>query len=606
MDNVKVKNITLREWFYMAAAHSNTIRKGYDQFLPADIHRIVNAQLVYNEQVFDYYRETFPDIDKIKKKELFELSQDEYNFIDFDKSIVYLPKFFWLNFRENFMIDGNIGKYFENESNQNYLYKALDNERTKIHNFIVSAKPRLEQEELFHLAKETIKNNVYNFRGIIKAPPGVGKTFMSLKLISNIKSRTLIVVPNDVLLKQWVQSIKEFSNFKEEDIGFMQGSDANYLLRESQKEVCIIIINSLYSQIKRLGYDYCHDLYENFGLVFIDEVHVAGGAESFSKSFSVFKTNHIIGLTATPYRKGINDFLLEHSIGPIFWESSHQNLIPNIHIHNNYIQFDPNAINKMQYFKNDYIRFLVTYNAALYENTPYFEYLADWVNYRLHEGHKVILIFATNKMVFKMEKTLKYRYKIDSGVIIGDTEKETKKPEKPKWDQDMLNIVFAHYLNIYPKKKVLPNIVAGDTIKKGDYKIIDDINHFLLENNLPEIGFKIEEVESKSEMEIAKSCQVIIGNPQMLSAGFDDTMSSCLFICTPLVGKVVTIQSVGRITRTNPNKKQIVHAHFMWSTLFHQTFPDMHWTLIRNLKTGFPDANFHLEGFPTQNSPGLI
>lgn len=444
-------------------------------------------------------------------------------------------------------------------------------------------------------------------------------TYSSLKVASNFKLRTVIVVPNEVLSKQWKESILEFGNIKESEIGFLQGSDPTFLLNEIQKEVCIVIINSLYSQIKRLGRDFVYSLYKDVGIVFYDEAHVSGAAESFSKTSSVFKTNIILGLTATPYRKGVNEFLLINSIGELIFKSDHQNLIPTIHIHHNDIVFDQKTMDKLNFFRNDYIRFLVMYNAALYDNDGYFNYLADWVNYRVSLGYKTIVIFSTNKMIYKLNKVLKYRYKLDSGIIIGDTEKE-KKEEKDTFTKEMVDIIIKYYFAVFPKKKKLPAISEGSNIKKSDLELINTLNQYFIDNQImteaPEIDYsntrldqiptfipeivKIvfpEKEKVLSEMEIAKQKMIVIGNPQMLSAGYDDTMSSCLFVCTPLVGKVVTIQSVGRITRTNPNKKQDVHAHFMWSTIFSKYFPDMHWTLVRNLKTGFPDAKFNLEGF---------
>jgi hypothetical protein len=447
-------------------------------------------------------------------------------------------------------------------------------------------------------------------------------TYSSLKITSNFKLRTVVVVPNEVLSKQWKESILEFGNIKEEDIGFLQGSDPTFLLNEIQKEICIVIINSLYSQIKRLGRDFVYSLYKDVGIVFYDEAHVSGAAESFSKTSGIFKTNIILGLTATPYRKGVNEFLLVNSIGNLIFKSDHQNLIPTIHVHHNDIVFDQKTMDKLNFFRNDYIRFLVMYNAALYDNDGYFNYLADWINYRVSNGYKTIVIFSTNKMIYKLSKVLKFRYKLDSGIIIGDTEKE-KKVEKDIFTKEMVDIILEHYFNLYPKKKKLPNIKEGANIKKSDFDLINTLNQYFIDNNImtkepmidysntrldqiptftPEIVQIVLPEKEKvfSEMEIAKKKMIVIGNPQMLSAGYDDTMSSCLFVCTPLVGKVVTIQSVGRITRTNPNKKQDVHAHFMWSTVFSKYFPDMHWTLVRNLKTGFPDAKFNLEGFQTK------
>jgi superfamily II DNA or RNA helicase len=585
----KLRYFTLREWKYLSSVFN--IRAGYDGFLPEDVDRAVESIFYFKPDLI------FEDLDEKKAfldKGLYEYSPEEINCLDFDLTKIYMPKFFWKNFKQYLNIDGYIGHKFD--ENITDTYNAFTNPETHITKFLITTEPREEQLPLFETFNN-IKNSVGSVNGILQAAPGVGKTFMSLKLISNHRVRGMIIVPNDVLLKQWIESIKQFSNFTDDDIGILQGSDPEFLSQECKKEVNIIIINSLYSQIKRLGHDFVYSLYKNIGIVFYDETHISGGAESFSKTSCAFLTNNIIGLTATPFRKGLNEFLLDHSIGPVFFKSDHQNLIPTIHIHCNFIQFDQKTLDRLTYFRNDYIRFLTMYNSGLFENDAYFEYLADWVNFRHSQGHNSILIFATNKMIFKMEKVLKRKYNLDSGIIIGNTEKETKK-EKDKLTESIKQAIIESYPLVFPKKRKIPELVVGSNLKPSDFKLIDEINVWRLANNLPAIII-VEQAKKLSEMEIAKSKKIIIGNQQMLSAGFDNTMSSCLFVCTPFVGKVVTIQSVGRITRTNPNKIQDIHAHFMWSHVFLQFFPDMHWNLVRNLKVGFPDAKFNLENFPS-------
>lgn len=420
-------------------------------------------------------------------------------------------------------------------------------------------------------------------------------TASSLKIVNDLKVRTLIILPNDILLKQWQQSIYKFSNFKEEDIGILNGSNLDQLKKEIKKEIGLVIINSIYSQINRYGYEEIFDLYKDVGLVFIDEAHTSGGAESFSKCTKVFKTNNILGLTATPFRNGVNDFLLYHSVGSIFWESDHQNLIPTINIHNCHLVFNTKVMNTLQYFKNDYIKFLVTYNNALAENEVYFNYIAQWVDYRVKEGHKVIVIFSLNKMIIKLDKLLRQAYGIDSGIIIGDTKKESKK-EKEKLSEKNIKQIEEVYFKIYPKRKKIPDLNIGMVVTSKIKLLLDECNIYRKENNLEPIILE-EIIQEDPELTIARNKKVIIGNPQMLKAGFDEDSASCLIIGTPLVGKVATIQMVGRITRINPNKIQKVQAHFMWGTIFENYFNDMHWTLIRNLKVGFPDAKFNLEGF---------
>ena len=565
----KIKYLTLREWRYLNSVFN--IRKGYETFLAEDIDKVADIYYVYNET------ETGPEI-------------------DLDATKVYLPRFFFKKFK-HLEVDGYIGHKFAKEteievfSDQNY-------NRFKIEKFDSCMIPRTEQVEILEFVKK-YKEYSGSVSGIIQAAPGFGKTSVSIKIMDLFKIRSLIVVPNELLMVQWIDAIIQFSNLKKEDIGIMQGSNLEEL-KKQKKEINIVIINSLYSQIQRLNRNDVYDLYSDIGIVFYDECHVAGAAESFSKTTSIFTTNNIIGLSATPHRKGLNDFLLNVSIGPVIFISDHQNLVPTIHIHNIPLVFDKKVMDKLQYFRNDYIKFLTVYNAAVVENDTYMNYLADWVNFRRYEGHKTITIFATTKACHKLAKIVKERFNIDAGIIIGEVGKK-QKVEKGTLCEKSISLINKYYMDVYPKKKKIPELIVGQNYNKKVLEIIEDINLYFLKENIDEKININENIVSKSDIDLAKEKDVIFGTTQMLKAGFDDTMRGYLFVGDPIVGKVAVIQSVGRITRINPNKLQDVGAHFMWSTVFSHFFPDMHWTLIRNLKVGYPTAKFNLEGFDKIN-----
>lgn len=59
-------------------------------------------------------------------------------------------------------------------------------------------------------AIEQIKNKKY---GIISIPPGWGKTVIGIySIVNTIKLKTLIIVHTDVLLNQWIQRIKNYTD----------------------------------------------------------------------------------------------------------------------------------------------------------------------------------------------------------------------------------------------------------------------------------------------------------------------------------------------------------------------------------------------------------
>ena len=187
-------------------------------------------------------------------------------------------------------------------------------------------------------------------------------TFISIKLASLFNQKAICIVPNDILEKQWVESILEFSNLTEDDVGIIQGSDIEKLIKQGvfEKDIVVCKVQSLLSQVKRINFDLLEELYSQFGCVFYDECHSSGSAESYSKTAAVFRTNNIIGLSATPFTKGINNFLMLNSIGPVVVEIDHQNLIPNVTLHNTYIPLTKKEEGTLNWAKSDYIKFLAT------------------------------------------------------------------------------------------------------------------------------------------------------------------------------------------------------------------------------------------------------
>ena len=133
-------------------------------------------------------------------------------------------------------------------------------------------------------------------------------------------------------------------------------------------------------------------------------------------------------------------------------------------------------------------------------------------------------------------------------------------------------------------------------------KIIEEINNYRKANNLSLVLIK-EPEKQLTELEVAKTKLVTVSNFQSMSAGYDDDQISCLIFGSVLIGKVGVIQSIGRATRANPNKSQFIPIHCMWSQFMLQYFPDMHWTLMRNIKVQYPTAKFHLENFPEEVKP---
>ena len=129
---------------------------------------------------------------------------------------------------------------------------------------------------------------------------GAGKTCLSINIATKIKLKTLIVVHRVVLMKQWVESIKTFTNSSK-----IQIVKAN---EELSPEMDFYIINVV-NIFKHSTLDFFQ-----IGLVIFDECHIMGGEKAVN-AFKLFTPKYIIGLSATPERNDGMHNLIEMYIG---------------------------------------------------------------------------------------------------------------------------------------------------------------------------------------------------------------------------------------------------------------------------------------------------
>ena len=135
------------------------------------------------------------------------------------------------------------------------------------------------------------KNSVMNGNGaILEVPCGKGKTVMALKIISELKKKTLILVHKEFLMNQWIERITEF--MPSARVGKIQGP----VYEVEGKDIVIGMIQTLHSR------DFNSAAFTPFGLTIIDEVHRIG-SEEFSKTLLKTITPYMLGISATVERK---------------------------------------------------------------------------------------------------------------------------------------------------------------------------------------------------------------------------------------------------------------------------------------------------------------
>ncbi len=162
--------------------------------------------------------------------------------------------------------------------------------------------------------------------GIISVPCGFGKTIMSVYIACHFKKKTMFVSHKDFLNQQFLETVQTFvPNAK---VGIIKQSK----IIVDDKDFVIASLQSLALR------DYDINIFKQFGLVIIDEVHHLG-AEVFSRAFQKMNASMILGLSATLNRKDGMRKVFENFIGKSVYKLVKKETINvNVEIHK---YFDP-------------------------------------------------------------------------------------------------------------------------------------------------------------------------------------------------------------------------------------------------------------------------
>jgi superfamily II DNA or RNA helicase len=173
-----------------------------------------------------------------------------------------------------------------------------------------------EQEKVLEAAKKELDKG-HSF--IIQATTGFGKTYCAANLIAHMGRTTLVVVTKADLMDQWRKELKNFLGLQDHEIGIAVQDQCDY----KGKKVVIGMVHSLAKN------KYGSDFLNSFGVVIWDEVHRLG-AETFSRTCSLFPAKIRVGLSATVKRNDGKSAVFHAHIGPILVQTSLVQLPPKI------------------------------------------------------------------------------------------------------------------------------------------------------------------------------------------------------------------------------------------------------------------------------------
>ena len=143
--------------------------------------------------------------------------------------------------------------------------------------------------------------------GVLSLATGMGKTVLALYVTCKIKLKTLIIVHKQFLMDQWVDKIRQF--IPTARIGRLQQSTV-------QVDRCDIVVGMLQSISM---HDYERQVFDDFGLIIFDEVHVVP-TPVFSRALTKVSVPYMLGLSATPERRDGQSRIIHWFIGPTFFE----------------------------------------------------------------------------------------------------------------------------------------------------------------------------------------------------------------------------------------------------------------------------------------------
>lgn len=322
--------------------------------------------------------------DFLKKNNLDCFIEELVLFEKDDKFI--LPKKFYNNYKNDLLTQENI-------INEERPSQSINIDLNK------DFSPRPEQQEVFKKLKYMYDNNI-EISGMIKCPPGFGKTVIGAFISCLLKKKTIIIVDKENLTEQWINTFLNFTTLNKNEIK----------LYTSKKSLNVPVVIAMVQKLSRRIHDNLNNILKdiddaNFGLVLYDEAHSTSSSFQFAKSSGLFRTNNIVGLSATPFHRGVAKILMDNTIGNTLYYTSEYELKP-VYWYSFYRSDIDQKYNKLAKFYTNFSSKLTLYNKQLLNSKKYFEIIKKYCFNLRKANHKIIIIVSTIDLVCKISEEL--------------------------------------------------------------------------------------------------------------------------------------------------------------------------------------------------------
>ena len=270
------------------------------------------------------------------------------------------------------------------------------------------------------IVKKYVKSAKSKGGGLLEIHCGAGKTVMALKIISELKKKTLVIVHKEFLLQQWKERINQF--LPTAQVGRIQGD----IIDIEGKDIVIGMLQSL--SMKK----YPSSIFQNFGLTIIDETHHIA-AEVFSNALFQIVTKYMLGLSATMERKDRLTFVIKMFLGEVVYKKERDTSKDIVTVKGINYEIDDDEFSKVEYnFKGQ-----VHYSKMikkLCEFNRRSEFIIKLLEDSLKENtEQQFIVLAHNKNILKyLHDAIEHRKIATVGYYIGGMKQKDLKLSESK------------------------------------------------------------------------------------------------------------------------------------------------------------------------------
>ncbi len=196
------------------------------------------------------------------------------------------------------------------------IYKERPNEFLPIDNIMMKIPPRDEQQKealRFMVGVNEYEANFQEPQISVNLNTGKGKTYCSIATIAALKAKSIIITASVTLLKQWKLNILEYTNLKEKDVYFLEGSNTLNMIaqhkskRGQESKIFLCTHATLRSFGETYSWDRLNEVFSalGIGIKFFDEAHTNYDNMLMIDFFTnIAKTYYV---TATPARSNFRE-----------------------------------------------------------------------------------------------------------------------------------------------------------------------------------------------------------------------------------------------------------------------------------------------------------